>query len=68
MIDWPGIINRLRSKIGSLEKAARDVGSCPVHLRRLSRGETNEPKFSVGVKLLDMHLDHCPDDHKDITL
>ena len=68
MIDWIGITNRIRAKQGSLENVARDLNMCPVHLRRLSRGEVNEPKFSAGIKLLDLHLDLYPVQHEEINL
>ena len=68
MIDWSYVVNRLRSSRGSLEKVARQVDSCPQHLRRLARGDIQDTKFMVGVKLLDMHIDDYPDDHKKMAL
>lgn len=55
MIDWCLIINQLRPASGSLERLARELNTCPVHLRRISRGEVNEPKYSVGVRLLEKY-------------
>ena len=60
MIDWSLILNQLRSSRGSLERVAREVNACPVHLRRLSRDEVHQPKFDVGVNLLDMYYDDYP--------
>lgn len=68
MIDWTEITNRLRSSRGSLVNVAREINACPVHLRRLSRGEIMDTKFQIGVKLLDMHMDDYPDKHRDIAL
>ncbi len=68
MIDWSIILIRLRTSRGSLEKVAREVGACPVHLRRISRSEVAQPKFSVGIRLLDMHFDEFPNQHQEIAL
>jgi len=68
MIDWPMIILRIRSKEGNLETLARSINSCPVHLRRISRNEVKEPKFSIGVKLLDLHSDHFPEKHREMKI
>ena len=68
MIDWSTIIINLRFKTGSLESLARDINSCPVHLRRISRDEVKEPKFSTGVRLLDLHSDHFPEKHREMKI
>jgi len=62
MIDWALVLLRLQNQYGSIHKLAAEVNSCPVHLRRLARGEINEPKFMVGVKLLDLHYDYYKND------
>ena len=68
MIDWAIIIIRIRSKAGSLETLARSINTCPVHLRRVSRNEVKEPKYSVGVKLLDLHSIHFPEKHREMKI
>ncbi len=68
MIDWQPIVNRLRSSRGSLEIVSREIGSCPVHLRRLARGEIKDTKFRIGVMLLDLHSDDFPEHHKGLNL
>ena len=67
-IDWQTITNNLRKPYGNLTNLAKAIDACPVHLRRLARGEVREPKFSLGVALLDLHYDHSPERHQGITL
>ena len=68
MIDWSMIVLSLQNKGFSCEKLAGQLGSCPVHLRRIARGEVIQPKFDVGIKLLDLHSDLCPGSHKNLVL
>jgi len=68
MIDWPLIVNRLRKAHGNLEIVAGLVHSCPQHLRRLSRGDINDTKFLIGIRLLDLHADGYPEQHREIEL
>lgn len=62
MIDWHRVVLDLRGH-GSLESIARRVGSDGRHLRRLARGEVEQPRFNTGVAVLDLHLDLCPEKH-----
>ena len=62
MIDWALVLLRLQNRHASIYKLAAEVNSCPVHLGRVARGEVNEPKFMVGVKLLDLHYDYYKND------
>jgi hypothetical protein len=57
--DWQLICVQLKNKYKSLASVAREIGSDERHLNRLARGEVKEPKFLVGVKLLDLHYDYC---------
>lgn len=68
VLDWPLVVNRLRKSRGSLEKVAREINACPVHLRRLARGETNDTKFHIAVRLLDMHFDDYPEQHRNLGI
>jgi len=68
MIDWQPIVNRLRNSRGPIERWARSINACPVHLCRLARGEVNDTKFNIGVRLLDMHLDDYPEHHRELGL
>lgn len=66
MIDWCVVCNNLRSRYKPLSTVAKEVGSDERHLNRLARREVQQPKFEVGVRLLDLHLDHCPDKHSGV--
>ena len=68
MIDWSMIVLRIQNKGICAERLAKMINGCPVHLRRLARCEVNQPKFNIGIKLLDLHSDICPDDHKDLRI
>lgn len=63
MINWQTVTLNLRRHYGPLTKVAKKVGSDERHLRRLARGEVEQPRFNTGVKLLDLHSDVCPDRH-----
>ncbi len=58
-IDWSLICCQIRNNYKSLSSVAKEVGSDWQHLNRLARGEVSEPKFMVGIKLLDLHYDYC---------
>lgn len=60
MIDWVRVTLNLRRHYGPLAKVGREVGSTEKFLNRLARGEVSEPRFGLGVRLLDLHLDHVP--------
>ncbi len=66
MIDWQLLTINLRRDYKSLSSIAKEVGSDWQHLNRLARGETKEPRFSVGVRLIDLHFDYCKEKHKSI--
>lgn len=63
MIDWQIVLLNIRTHYKSLSAVAKEVGSDWQHLNRLARGDVNEPKFGVGMKLLDLHYDHCRNKH-----
>lgn len=63
MIDWQRICLNLQAKYKPLAKVATEIGADAATLRRLARGETKEPKFSTGLRLLDLHYDQCSDRH-----
>ena len=67
MIDWMMIVLRLRRHFTG-ESLAKLVDAHPATIRRIGRGEVNEPKFGTGVRLLDLHHDRCPHDHSKIDL
>ena len=55
--NWQIICLQIRSKYKPLSQVAKEVGSDWRHLNRLARGDVKEPKFMVGVRLLDIHHD-----------
>ena len=63
-IDWQKLVLNLRTNYKPLSQVAKEIGSDWRHLNRLARGETKQPRFLTGVKLLDLHLDKCPHLHK----
>ena len=56
-IDWQQVVLDLRTHYGPLSKVAKEVGSDERHINRLARGEVDEPRFSVGVRLADLWHD-----------
>jgi hypothetical protein len=62
-IDWQQLALNLR-RHQSTSALARDLGIDPSVLQRLARNEILEPRFSLGLQLLNLHLDHCPDKHQ----
>ena len=63
VIDWQRVTLNIRSSGLALSTAARMVGSDGQHLSRLARGDVRQPRFDVGVRLLDLHLERDPDSH-----
>lgn len=62
-IDWQKVCLNIRRSYKPLSTVAKEVGSDWAHLNRLARGETKQPKFMVGLKLLNIHLTHCKERH-----
>ena len=62
MIDWSLLTMMLRKHYKNLTKVGVEVGSDWAHMNRLARGEVAQPKFDVGIKLLDLGYDHIPAD------
>lgn len=62
MIDWELLCNLLRAKYKPLSTVAKEVGSNWQHLNRIARGETDQPKFDTGIRLLDLAFDVLPAD------
>ena len=60
MIDWQRTCLLIRKHYKPLSAVAREVGSDWRVLNRLARGETLQPRFDVGVRLLDVAHDHVP--------
>ena len=66
-IDWQKLLLNLKSAGVSYSTAARRSGLDPATTGKLVRQEIREPKFSAGLALLDLHLQICPDKHKELA-
>lgn len=64
-IDWYRVMINLRARYGPISRVAKEVGASEQHLGRLARGEVGEPKYSIGIKLLDIHFDVMGSRHKE---
>jgi hypothetical protein len=62
VINWQQCALNLRGTM-PLSRIAKKVNMDADTLRRLARGETQEPKFMAGVLLLDLHCQLCADRH-----
>ena len=59
MIDWQRVCFGLRRQYGSLRCVSRKIGyRNPDYLARLERGEVSDPRFSVGLSLIDIYVEH----------
>ena len=59
-VDWVQLALNLRSRGGlPLSRASVRIGRHRSFLPQLARGEVQEPKFSDGIELLDLHFDVC---------
>lgn len=62
-IDWQRLFLNLRQAEISTKVISRKVQMDPATIRRFERGEQIEPKFSQGLRALDLHLQVCGDKH-----
>lgn len=62
-LNWQTIILNIRSNGISCASIARRVGCDPSAIRHLATAEVKEPKFSIGIEILNMHHDLCRDKH-----
>jgi hypothetical protein len=62
LIDWQRLTLNLR-RHKPLAQCARALGCEQMTLQRLARGEVDEPRFELGLALLNLHLDICPQQH-----
>lgn len=58
-VDWARLALDLRQAGLPLQKASARIGQNLGFVAQLARGEVQEPKFSQGVALLDLHFDVC---------
>lgn len=62
-LDWPVIVLRLKGK-RTYRELAEIMGCHPSVFSSLISGATAQPKFTTGVKILDLHYDLFPELHK----
>jgi len=58
-IDWQQLALNLRTCGQVLTVLSKQLGLHEGYLCQLARGEINEPRFSIGLRLLNLHLDVC---------
>ena len=63
MIDWQRVCMNLRREYKTLSAIGRELKIDWQVIHRLARGDSKQPRFDTGMKLLDLHLDKCPDKH-----
>lgn len=63
-VDWSLIVTNLRGAGMSARGIARKCGTSAQTVSMLQQGTQVEPKFSQGMKLLDLHYALCPDRHE----
>lgn len=58
-IDWQRVALNIQRHM-PLQRASRKLGRNHSYLSQIARNEiTTEPKFTDGLRILDMHLDLC---------
>lgn len=62
-INWQRVVLNIKAAGVSYQAAGRRVRMAPETIGHLARGEVNEPRFSQGVALLNLHHALCPDKH-----
>lgn len=68
-IDWQRCLLNLRQSGLPIQQAANEVGHRDKgqYLQRVARGETRRMEFVTGVLLLNLHLERCPDKHRELA-
>ena len=62
-IDWQRLCLNLR-KEKPLAVFSREFGCDEKTLHRLANGDVSEPRFSIGIALLNVHVDLFPELHQ----
>lgn len=62
-IDWQRVVLDIRATGVPLAQLARRLNADDRTFQRLARGEVRTVEFGLGCRLLDAHLEHCPDRH-----
>lgn len=67
MIDWNLLVIKLSTK-KPMTDIAKELNIDCGKLHRMSRGIQGEPKFTLGLALLDLYFDYFPDSLEDIKI
>ena len=57
--NWQQITLDLRRDYKALSTIGKEIGSDWQHMNRLARCEVKEPKYSIGIKLIELHKRYC---------
>ena len=66
MVNWKLLVKNLMNARIGMNQAASRIGVPTGFLQPIWLGHAEEPAFSVGIKLLDLHLDVCPKQHAEL--
>ena len=58
-IDWVKILLNLRDQYKPLQELAEELHVNKVVFTKIMSYDVDEPKYSTGVKLLELHAKHC---------
>lgn len=64
-IDWQSVVLHLRRAGYSSRRLARELAVSESAVRKWASGNVTCPsRLETCLRLLDLHLDHCPDRHR----
>lgn len=63
IVNWSAVVTNLRGAGMSARGIARRCGFEPQTISRLESATQKEPRFTQGLKLLDLHYALCPEKH-----
>ena len=66
MIDWHQLINNFQNSGVGVNELATMSGCLAQDICYIVQDIYNEPPFSTGIKLLDIHSDYFPHKHKSL--
>jgi hypothetical protein len=61
-MNWKNVMNNLLDVL-TIEEVAERTGTGAVILEQLQDGKKPEPRWGLGMALLDLHLDLCEQHH-----
>jgi hypothetical protein len=65
LVNWQKLALNLR-KHKPLSTISKEIGCEQMTLQRLARGDVAEPRFDLGLHLLNYHLDLYPEKHQEL--